>query len=102
MELCGIWDPARLDPVGATDTKGVGFCILNQCHGCCSKSGLICRHLKRYSVLAITLLYVFALLHNASTLKRKVMASYSYRPRLIKIIITSYSNHSGLIGTIIT
>jgi hypothetical protein len=48
------------------------------------------RHQKRYSVLAITLRYVFELLHNASTLRRQVIASYSYRSGLIEIIIASY------------
>jgi hypothetical protein len=49
------------------------------------------RHQKRYSVVAITLRYTFALSHNASTLRRKVIASYSYRSRLIEIVIASYT-----------
>ncbi len=40
------------------------------------------RHHKRYSVIAITPRYVFALLHNALYLWRTVIASYSYRFRL--------------------
>jgi hypothetical protein len=52
------------------------------------------RHQKRYSVLAITLRYVFALSHNASTMRKKVIASHSYRYRLIEIVIASYSYRS--------
>jgi hypothetical protein len=48
------------------------------------------RHQKRYSIIAIILRYVFALSHNASTLRRNVIASYSYRSRLIEIVIASY------------
>jgi hypothetical protein len=59
------------------------------------------RHLKRYSVIAITLRYVFALSHNASTLKRKVIASYSYCSGLIEIGIAPYSYRSGLIGIVL-
>jgi hypothetical protein len=53
------------------------------------------RHQKRYSVISITLRYVFALSHNASKLRRKVIASYIYRSGLI------YSYRSGLLGIVI-
>ncbi len=53
------------------------------------------------SVIAITLRYVIALSHNAITLRKKVIASYSYRSGLIEIVIASYTYHSGLIGIII-
>jgi hypothetical protein len=45
------------------------------------------RHQKLYSV--------FALSHNAATLRRKVIASYSYRSGLIEIITASHSYRSG-------
>jgi hypothetical protein len=47
------------------------------------------------------LCYVFSLWHNASTLRRKVIASYSYRSGLIEIVIASYNYRSGLIRTVI-
>jgi hypothetical protein len=53
------------------------------------------------SVKAIALRYIFALLHNASTPKRKVIASYSYLSGLIEIIIFSFSYCYGLIGIVI-
>jgi hypothetical protein len=56
------------------------------------------RHQKLYSVIAITLRYIFALSHNASTLRRKVVASYCYRSGLIEIVIVSYSYRSGSVG----
>ncbi len=59
------------------------------------------RHQKRYSVIAITLCYVLELSHNASTLCRKVIASFSYRSGLIEIVISSYSYCSNLIAIII-
>jgi hypothetical protein len=58
-------------------------------------------HQKHYSVIAITLCFVFALSHNASTLRRKVIAFYSYRSGLIEIVIASYSYPSGLIRIVI-
>ncbi len=60
------------------------------------------QHQKRYNVIAIILSYVLELSHNASTLKRKVIASFSYRSGLIKIVIASYSYRSSLIGIIIS
>jgi hypothetical protein len=59
------------------------------------------RHQKRYSGIAITVCYFFALSHNASTLRSKVIASYSYRSGLIEIVIAFYSYCSGLIGIVI-
>jgi hypothetical protein len=59
------------------------------------------RHRKRYSVIAITIRYIFALSHNDSTLWRKVIASFSYRFGLIEIVIASYSYRSSLIGIVI-
>ncbi len=49
------------------------------------------RHQKRYSDNATLR---FALSHTASTLRRKVSASYSYRSRLIEIVLASYSYRS--------
>jgi hypothetical protein len=49
------------------------------------------RHLKHYSVIAITLRYVFALSYNALTLWRNVIATISYRPGQIGAVIASYS-----------
>jgi hypothetical protein len=60
------------------------------------------RHQKRYSVVAITLPYVFAFSHNASTLRIKVIAFYSYRSVLMDIVIASYSYCSGLMRIAIT
>jgi hypothetical protein len=48
------------------------------------------RHRKLFIVIAITLRYVFELSHNASTLWRKVISSYSYRSGLIEIVSASY------------
>ncbi len=45
--------------------------------------------------------YICALVHNTSTLRRKVIASYSYLFRLIEIVIASYSYCFGLIGIVI-
>ncbi len=59
------------------------------------------RHQNLYSVIAITQRYVFALSHNASTLRRKVVASYCYRSGLIEIVIVSYSYRSGSVGIVI-
>jgi hypothetical protein len=56
--------------------------------------------LQRYSI-AITLCYIFVLSHNASTLWRKVIASFSYRFGLIEIVIASYSYRSSLKGIVI-
>jgi hypothetical protein len=47
------------------------------------------------------LCYGFTLSHNASTLRRKVIASYNYRSGLIESPIASYSYHSDLIGIVI-
>ena len=53
---------------------------------------------KRYSVIAITLRYVFALLHNALYLWRIVIASDSYRFRLFVGVIAYDSYRSELAG----
>jgi hypothetical protein len=58
------------------------------------------RHQKHHSVKAIRLRYVFALLHNASTLRRKVIAACSYRSELIEVVIASYSYRSVPIGIV--
>jgi hypothetical protein len=50
------------------------------------------QHYKRYSVIAITLRYVFTLLHNALYLWRIVIASDSYRFRLFAGVI-AYDNY---------
>jgi hypothetical protein len=55
-------------------------------------------HPKRYSVIAITLRYVFALLHNALYLWRIVIAFDSYRFRLFAGVIASDSYCSELAG----
>jgi hypothetical protein len=55
------------------------------------------RHLKRYSVIAITLNYVFALSYNVLTLWRNVVASISYRSEHIGADITYDSYCSKLI-----
>ncbi len=60
------------------------------------------RHQKRYSVIAITLRYDFALSHNASTLSRKVIASFSYRSGFREIVIAYYSYRSSLIVIVIS
>jgi hypothetical protein len=54
------------------------------------------------SVIAITLRYVFALSLLASTLGRKVIASYSYRLGFIEIVNASCIRHCDLIGIIIS
>jgi hypothetical protein len=59
------------------------------------------RHLKHYSVIVIKLSYVFALSHNASTLRRKVIASYSNHSRLIEIVIVLPQQGSLLLLTVI-
>jgi hypothetical protein len=41
-------------------------------------------------VIAITLLYVFALSHNASTVRREVIASLNYHSGLIEIDLTGF------------
>jgi hypothetical protein len=41
------------------------------------------------SVIAITLRYIFALLHDASTRRRKVITSYSYWSGRVEIVIAS-------------
>ncbi len=56
------------------------------------------RHYKRYSVIAIMLHYVFALLHNALNLWRIVITSGSYRFRLFAGIIAHDSYLSELAG----
>jgi hypothetical protein len=55
------------------------------------------RHLKRYSVILLTLRYVFALLHNALTLLRSVIASFTYRSGHMGAVVASYSYCSKLI-----
>jgi hypothetical protein len=47
------------------------------------------------------LCYGYALSHNASTLRRKVIASFSYRSGLIESLTASYCYHSDLIGIVI-
>ena len=42
---------------------------------------------------------IFVLSHNAVILWRKDIAFYSYRSKLMEIIIASYSYRSGLIGS---
>jgi hypothetical protein len=60
------------------------------------------RHQKRYSVIAITLRYIFELSHNASALRRKVITSLSYHSGLIfEIIIASYNNRFSLLGIVV-
>jgi hypothetical protein len=54
-----------------------------------------------YTVIAITLCYIFALSLNASTLWRKVIAFYNYCFRLIETSIASYSYRSRLIENVI-
>jgi hypothetical protein len=53
------------------------------------------------TLIAITLRTILALSYNAVTLRRKVIASYSYCSELIEIFIASFSDHFGLIGIII-
>jgi hypothetical protein len=55
------------------------------------------RHLKRYSVIAITLRYVFAFSYNVLTLRRNVVTSISYRSEHIGAIIASDTYRSKLI-----
>jgi hypothetical protein len=50
---------------------------------------------KRYSVTAITVCYILALLHNALGLSRKVVASKSYRFGLKGSFIATYSYRFG-------
>ncbi len=52
-----------------------GVCVK---YACCMHV-VIGRHQKRYSIIAITLHYDFALSHNAFILFKIVIASYSYR-----------------------
>jgi hypothetical protein len=54
------------------------------------------RHHKRYNVIAITLRYIFALLHNALYLWRIVIAYDSYRFRFFAGFIASDSYRSEL------
>jgi hypothetical protein len=51
-----------------------------------------------YSVIAITLCYIFALLHNALNLWRIIVASDSYRFRLFVGVIASNIYCSELAG----
>jgi hypothetical protein len=53
------------------------------------------------SVIEITLRFIFALSHNASTLWRKVIAFDSYRSMHVEIVIASYCYRSGLIRSVI-
>jgi hypothetical protein len=55
------------------------------------------RHLKRYSVISITLSYVFASSQNTLTLLGSVIASIIYRSRHIGAVIASYGYCSKLI-----
>jgi hypothetical protein len=59
------------------------------------------RQQKRYRVIAIMLRYVLELSHNASTLWRKVIASFSYHSGFIEIVVPSYSYRPSLIGIVI-
>jgi hypothetical protein len=61
----------------------------------------MCEKAVNMTVTAITLRYIFALSHNASTLWRKVIAFHSYRSWLMGTVIASYSYHSRLIGNVI-
>jgi hypothetical protein len=54
------------------------------------------QHLKHYSIIAITLRYVFSLSYNALKLKINVIAFISYRSEHIGIVIASYSYRSKL------
>ncbi len=47
------------------------------------------------------LCYIFALSHNPSTVRKKVIPFYSYHSKLTEIV-TSYSYHSRLIGNVST
>jgi hypothetical protein len=53
------------------------------------------RHLKRYSVISITLRYIFALLHNALTLRRKLslllVIALGYREPLLLLTVIALS-----------
>jgi hypothetical protein len=49
------------------------------------------RHQKHCRVIAVTLRYIFEFSHNASTLRRKVIAYFSSCSRFIEIVIASYS-----------
>ncbi len=62
---------------------------------------LRCQRQEFYSVIAITLRYVFALSHNALKLRRKGVACFSYRSGLREIVIASYSYRSSLKGIVI-
>jgi hypothetical protein len=64
-------------------------------------SDVLCAEVGTKSVIAITPCYVFTLSLNALTLRRKVFASYSYRSRLIEIVIASYNYRFGTIGIVI-
>jgi hypothetical protein len=48
------------------------------------------KHLKRYSVILITLRYVFVLSHNALTLLRSINTSIIYRTGHIGAVIAYY------------
>jgi hypothetical protein len=54
------------------------------------------RHLKCYSVIAITLCYDFALSHNAFTLSVIVITANNYRPKHTGSVIASYSYSSDV------
>jgi hypothetical protein len=56
---------------------------------------------KHYSIIATTLCYRSHYCLNTSTLRRGVIASYSYRSRLVEIVTASYSYCSGLIIMVI-
>ncbi len=59
------------------------------------------QHQMHFSIIVITLCYVFALSLDALTLRRKVITYYSYLSRLIEIAIASYSYCFGSTGIII-
>jgi hypothetical protein len=51
--------------------------------------------------IALTLQYIFALSHNASTLWRKIIAFHRYRSRLSETVIAFYSYCARLMGNVI-
>jgi hypothetical protein len=53
------------------------------------------------SVIAIKQSYIYALSQDASTLKRKVIAFYSYRSRLVEIVIAPHSYRSSLVRIVL-
>jgi hypothetical protein len=85
----------------------ISYCISAISHrnyysdACDDKLSVNGRQQNRYSVIAITLYYVYDILHNASILRRKVIASFRYRSGLIEIVVASNGYQSNLIGIVI-